>query len=227
MKASELGFFYPDVPQDWGTGDSFEKDGKHYYKDVNTFLGRIDSAVVIHSWEAVRAEIDGSFMGEALLWWNSIIPALRRGWLLAPDQNDLTAEINKRFKLAPCAALDKLNNTRYTTFDCQNQRGVTEYVSRIQAAVNGIGFSGEYMVVLYAWKNLEPELRYDIPEPKESATVQDFMDELRRYQSNWWDKYRKASAYSWQCCAANPASFSTSSQSLSASSKLQIRAAIR
>src|SRR5438045_6828191 len=40
LKASEIGYFFPNMPLDWGDKDVIEKDGKMYYRNVFRFTNR-------------------------------------------------------------------------------------------------------------------------------------------------------------------------------------------
>ena len=41
LKPSEIGYFFPNMPLDWGDKDIVEKDGKVYYRTVHFFTNRI------------------------------------------------------------------------------------------------------------------------------------------------------------------------------------------
>jgi hypothetical protein len=68
--------------------------------------------------------------------------------------------------------------------ECQNRKSITEYVGNIQTAVQACGFRDEYTTVCFAWKQINIALREYIPEPPKDMTVERFIAELLRYQSN-------------------------------------------
>ena len=101
IKASELGYLYPNVLQSWGKDDIIEHNGKTYYRDVNIFCRRVNSAVVFRLQEEVRPALDAAFVGEAVIQQNTVQLALRRGWLMANDQKEILDELKKRFQPPP------------------------------------------------------------------------------------------------------------------------------
>ena len=44
LKASEIGYFFPNMPLSWGDKDIIEKDGKLYYYNVYSFTNWIKVA---------------------------------------------------------------------------------------------------------------------------------------------------------------------------------------
>ena len=68
VKPSDIGYFYPNMPWDWGELDVIEKEGKVYYRNVFSFTNRIRVAAQTRDLTKLKASLDACFRGEAELW---------------------------------------------------------------------------------------------------------------------------------------------------------------
>ena len=189
---TDLGYFYPNAPVTYGEEDMVIFDGKTYYRSVHLYINRIQNLIALNSWDAVKKVIDPSLLGEAQAWWNTQLSAVERSGYLNLAEAELIKALRQRFKPTPSAALAKLADTRYSIEDCRKQRSLSEYLTQIQIAAHGSGFTEEYATVLFAWRHITIELRQDVLEPEEGTSISDFMKTLLRHQSNWFDKYPAA-----------------------------------
>ncbi|KAL3428067.1 hypothetical protein PVAG01_01576 [Phlyctema vagabunda] len=196
VKANEIGFFYPNMPRDWGRGDTVDKEGKTYYRDVFAFTNRIRAAVVTRDPERVKLNLDACLRGEAELWWNSTLSTVyRRGLIASPGVNDYCDALEERFQPPPSEALARFENTKYTVQDCRNKRSVTEYVAMIESAAKAcgqgprLGDETKFGIVLQCWRHLDPVLRRSVDEPLRDTSLKDFTNTLLRKQANWFDEH--------------------------------------
>src|SRR5438876_362647 len=67
-KASEIGYFWPNLP---GESDIIDKDDKPYYRAVYAFTNRIRVFGQIRDKATICKNLDTCFRGEALNWWNN------------------------------------------------------------------------------------------------------------------------------------------------------------
>ena len=67
-KASKVGYFYPNMPLEWGIGDIINRDSKVYYRDTYTFTNRIRSAARTQDLTRVKELLEICFQGDAVLW---------------------------------------------------------------------------------------------------------------------------------------------------------------
>ena len=67
MKASEIGYFFPNMPLDWGDKDIVEKDSKLYYRNIYNFTNRI--RIVAQTWDVTKLKqtLNTCLQGEAEL----------------------------------------------------------------------------------------------------------------------------------------------------------------
>jgi hypothetical protein len=45
-KTSDVGYFWPDMPLQYGVGRVIDYDGSRYFRDVNSFVAQIQDSVV-------------------------------------------------------------------------------------------------------------------------------------------------------------------------------------
>jgi hypothetical protein len=101
-RAADIGFFYPDMPISWGTGDVIDKEDKIYYRNVHAFTNRLKVAAQSRDVQKLSQNLDTCFRGEASRWWNDELDALTRRGLVHADNMDEWSEIlQKRFKTPP------------------------------------------------------------------------------------------------------------------------------
>ena len=80
FKPSEIGYFYPNMPWDWGDADSVERDGKVYYRNVYAFTNRV--RVAAQTQPKLKSSLDACLCGEAEQWWtNQLTEVMRMGYI--------------------------------------------------------------------------------------------------------------------------------------------------
>ena len=196
LKASEIGFFFPNMPLSWGDKDIIEKDGKLYYRNVYSFTNRIRVATQTRDTNKVKQVLDTCFRGEAELWWNNQLDdILRAGYLATEGVEKLCKALETRFRPPPSEALAKYNATRYSVEDCRSRRSITEYVATLEAAAKACGLGPaqddpqKRGLVIQTWMHLDLPLRETVDEPAEDLTLDEFTKVLLRKQNNWFDRY--------------------------------------
>ena len=196
LKASEIGYFFPNMPLTWGDKDIIEKDGKLYYRNVYSFTNRIRVATQTRDTNKVKQMLDTCFRGEAELWWNNQLDdILRAGYLATEGVEKLCKALETRFRPPPSEALAKYNATRYSVEDCRSRRSITEYVATLEAAAKACGLGSasddpqKRGLVIQTWMHLDLPLRETVDEPSEDQTLDEFTKVLLRKQNNWFDRY--------------------------------------
>lgn len=66
-KASEIGYFYLNMLQEWGENDVVDRDGKVYYHNVYTFTNRIRVAAQTRDTNKLKQTLDMCLRGKAEL----------------------------------------------------------------------------------------------------------------------------------------------------------------
>ena len=194
-RAADIGYFYPDMPMSWGTGDVIDREGQVYCRGVYGFTDKLKRAAQSRNVNFVRnlsQNMETCFRGEALRWWNDEVNTLTRRGLVYADTMDEWSEIlQKRFRAPPSQAWSNLDSTRYTLSDVRNKKSVAIYVSSLVSAAKQCGETEEFPIVRQVWKHLDLPLRCTIDEPIEGSTVISFTELLVGKQSNWVDTYEQ------------------------------------
>ncbi|KAH8771598.1 hypothetical protein F5882DRAFT_465317 [Hyaloscypha sp. PMI_1271] len=193
VKASELGFFYPNAPltPENALRDMCVEDNKSHYRDVFAFSNRLANLAGLKTWKAVSKVVDQALLGEANTWWNvTLNDNDRRGYISDNGLDDFIKNLKDRFKPPPSQALDRLHTTRYTAQDVMDRKSVAEFIGRIQSVVQGVGHEDERSVVTYAWKNIDLPMRAAMAEPLPLMTIKEFTKLAMSHQSNWFDQHQ-------------------------------------
>lgn len=172
LEASEIGYFFPNMPLDWGDKDMVEKDDKMYYRSVHFFTNRIRVLAQTRDPNKLKPVLDSCLRGEAELWWNNQLSnATREAYLSASSIDIFCKVLEERFRLPPSEAFAKYNTTRYTVDDKR------------------------FGLVIQAWMHLDLPLRETVDEPAPGTTFEEFAGMLLRKQNNWFDRFPPRSLY--------------------------------
>ncbi|RAK94651.1 hypothetical protein BO79DRAFT_249851 [Aspergillus costaricaensis CBS 115574] len=67
-RAADVGYFYPNMPANWGHGDIIDKDDKVWYRSGYAFVKRLQQLAITKDPRKIIQNIDTCFRGEALSW---------------------------------------------------------------------------------------------------------------------------------------------------------------
>ena len=133
FRASDLGFFHPDLEESYRQGDIVLSSKETIYREVYTFSRRVQDYAIIKGEDVVRQNLSIYFRGAALLWWlNSLLPdekdALR---LLDTGLPRTLIRLQERFKISISSALDQLTREVFTLQDTGNRRDSAGYIQNV------------------------------------------------------------------------------------------------
>ena len=98
VKTSELGFFYPNMPKEWGEGNIVYQDGKCYFRDVYSFTNCMRVIAQSRNFNKVKNTLDICLMGESQLWWSSqLTNVLQARYLATPGVEEYCGALEERF----------------------------------------------------------------------------------------------------------------------------------
>ncbi|OJD20690.1 hypothetical protein ACJ73_07976, partial [Blastomyces percursus] len=187
-KATDIGIFWPEAQ---GDEDVLDKDSKTYYRDVFSFTTRLRVAAQTKDPAIIRHDIALCLKGSANTWWTMELDDVTRYGLIN-HPNGVQAicdKLEKRFRQAPSKALAKFEQMTYTIQDAQNGRSVAAYAAELVAQAKQCGFADSPdILVLQIWRHLDLPLRLNIDEPSPGTSVEAFVQELTRKESNWADR---------------------------------------
>lgn len=191
-KTDEIGYLWPDCP-DENVSAGYYKDGhKTYYQDVYLFVNHIRDIVDYKGEAMVKSNIQTCLMGSALRWYRTEVTDREKRLIRAMTLEDgwLTELVN-RFKPDPFKALRKLNTIKYDWSSIRRGQAVDEFAQEILLHARGARIDNTFQQLSMIWERLDPDLRNDIPRPREDTTLSSFLRTLEEQMFQWKDRMAK------------------------------------
>ena len=85
---------------------------------------------------------------------------------------DFTDELVTRFKMSIARAMDRLHTEKYSLNDVAKEREPQSYLQDIQLYASASGVEDRHAQLMWAWQNLDVEIRSVVTMPTTSTTVQ-------------------------------------------------------
>ncbi|RMJ21267.1 Integrase core domain-containing protein, partial [Aspergillus sp. HF37] len=181
VKIDDLGYFYPDA-----SIDVLQDSHKVFYRDVYAYVDRLRDLIDYKGEEAVRLNILSSFRGTALEWATTELDDWEKKSLRAlPMETGWIDRLIARFKPRAAETIAALNRMSFGYQDLRNGKTPRQFVQEVLRLSRALdtGQTTEYQV-LTAWMHLHPDLRRDIPEPK-NTTLGAFLQLLDARTTTW------------------------------------------
>ena len=194
-KSHNIGIFWPNIPSSYGTGDVVNDRKEQYYHNVHSFIVRIK--IIILSWDilTIQQNLNNCLKSEAQNWWTNQLAHITRVSIMynINNLNEWIKALEKQFWEALNVALNKLHKMKYTIQNACNEREPSEYVTVIDTAAKECEQGDtEFTQVLHTFCRINSDLcQFDVDEPEENITVQNFIDLLNQKKMNWFDHYAK------------------------------------
>lgn len=180
FRASDLGFFWPDLEESYGTGDIVFASKETLYRDVYTWCRRAEDYAAVKGVELVRKNLPQCFRGSALSWWLNTLSEDERAALIMLETGfkRLMARLQEKFKLTVSSALVQLNHQNYSMTDAHKRREPAQYMQTVSKFALQAGIIDEHAQCTWAWNNLDLELQKTVPPPRPGMSIREFTDEL-------------------------------------------------
>ena len=185
FRAQDLGYFYPDAPESFGPGDVLFALKETIYREVYTFIKRIEDYALMAGEDSVKEHLSTCFCGNALTWYLQELSDFTRRALKTMPLSDFTSALATRFKMNIDKALDKLNQETYSLSDARTNREPQHYIQNVILYSQAAGLQDPHSQLMWAWQHLDVELRSMVLMPKEGTTIQDFSEELDTRKDLW------------------------------------------
>ena len=198
FRASDLGFFHPDLEESYGVGDIVFSSKETIYREVYSFCRRVEDYAVIKGEDLVRTNLSTCFRGSALSWWlNTLSQDEKDAMMQLPTGLKRTlTRLQDRFKISMSSALDQLTRQVYTMSDAGTRRDPASYVQSVSKYAIQAGISDEHAQATWAWNHLDVELQASIPPPTAQTTLRQFTEDLDNRKELWHRLHeRKESQY--------------------------------
>ena len=136
----------------------------------------------------MRSNIHASLRGTALDWYTVQLTEFeRRSLRRLPLSDGWYAVLVARFKLRASQALNKLRDLSYSPEEVLKGKSVRAFAQAVFRYSQAAGLSTQHNQLTQAWTKLHPNLRRDIPEPKETTEVAEFLAHLEAKEDIWRD----------------------------------------
>ena len=177
-RIEDLGYFNPDLPDPADT--PVKTISSHaYYRDVYVFVEHLKDLQAINGEELVRSNIHASLRGTALDWYTVELTEFeRRSLRRLPLSDGWYAVLVARFRLRASQALNKLRDLSYGPEEVLKGKSARAFAQTVFRYSQAAGLSSQNNQLTQAWTKLHPNLRRNIPEPKETTEVAEFLAHL-------------------------------------------------
>lgn len=185
FRASDLGFFHPDAPESYGAGGIIFAHKETIYREVFTFVQRVNDYAHIVGESAVKESLSFCFRGSAMTWYLKEIEEFKRKAFRSLPLIDFTDELEARFKMRISKALNKLTSETFTAKDAREDREATGFLQNVILYSQSVGISDLQGQLTWAWNQLDLELRSMVIMPTAHTSIQDFTEELDAKKELW------------------------------------------
>jgi len=116
FRASEIGYFYPDLPADQGLGNIVNIGSDTFIRDVHVFIERAKDNAGIRGEKVVKANLSLCFRGGAATWYSAALTDVTKSGLRAPETplSTFTDLLTKQFAKPASKAMRELQQVAYT-----------------------------------------------------------------------------------------------------------------
>jgi len=94
-RPEEVGFFFPDLNAAYGSGDVVTIGKETFFRNLSTFLDRLNDMVQLRGGEMVRTNLSTCLRGAALQWYTSELTSEEKQRLREPGVTGRTDEIHR------------------------------------------------------------------------------------------------------------------------------------
>lgn len=173
FKPSEVGYFYPGLPEDTHPSGDYVISGKDvFYRDVHMFAQQIRRVAAT---KEVIGHLHLCLRGSAMIWFTSQSNFTQTKLLHDPEE--FCRVLIAKYKISTSKAFDKLQAEHYTVQDARKGRPADDYVQSIIRHGRSCDVV-DFAALTYAWKGLDDDLRRDVKRPTKHTTSDEFVEAL-------------------------------------------------
>jgi hypothetical protein len=183
-KTTDVGYFWPDMPLQYGAGRVIDYDGTRYFRDVNAFVAQIRDSVAYYSAEVVRNNLHNCLKGQAFTWYSDIVPQSTKKAL----RNDSSAECThwtdvliENFQQSGAQAMDRIasEHTRYTMQMLKSGVSLVSWFTDMISLATDADFNDDQKL-RFVWYKMDAELRERVPVLTNTHTIASYLNALRK-----------------------------------------------
>lgn len=186
----DIGFFDP--AEITGNRDVQTRDDKTVYRNVFNFTRRLRVNCRAYITAAIQRLIPRCLLGTANKWYIDELSDETRDRLGNGDDSldEWCRRLENRFREPPSKSHQRMRDARYTKQDARDRRDPATYVQEMMTwSRNSRVGRTDNEVILWAYEQIDPDLRGDLPGPDEDTTLDELLAVLNRKKTFWYDKY--------------------------------------
>ena len=186
LKAEEVGFFDPEYQQDHSNGHELVVNaGKYvYYRDVYVFVDPLKD--LANQNRPVKNIITECLRGSALTWYLAELTELERDLLHDTNLDRWYTTLIDRFRMRNAVALSQIVSQTYSLSDIRHT-SPRAFVQQMLHLAKSAGIDSRYTRLTLIWNRFAVNLRRDIPEPRPSTTISQFLNQVDSKTSIWME----------------------------------------
>jgi hypothetical protein len=183
-KTTDVGYFWPDMPSQYGAGRVIDYDGTRYFRDVNAFVAQVRDSVAYYTAEVVRNNLHNCLKGQAFTWYSDIVQqstkkAFRND--TSADCTHWTDALIENFKQSGAQAMDRIasENTRYTMQMLKSGVSLVSWFTDMISLATDADFNDDQKL-RFVWYKMDAELRERVPVLTNTHTISSYLNALRK-----------------------------------------------
>lgn len=194
LRAEEVGYFDPEYQQEQGMSHGpVVNAGKHiFYKDVYVFTDRLKDLAAQRGESDIKSVMTACFRGSVLMWYSMELTELERHLLRDANLDVWYTTLINRFKTRTAVALSQLVGQTYSLVDMQHTspRAFIQHMLHLAKSAN---FDSTYNQLTLLWNQFAVNLRRDLPEPQQSTTIGQFLEQVDSKTPIWLELAQRQS----------------------------------
>ena len=192
LKPKDVGLFNPDVADEHGLGPVATVSSDTVYRDIYTWVERLKDLVYIHGSDDVKQVIQPCLRGSAATWWIAELTDEDRRKLRAADLQRWYSLLIKRFKIQTSVAISRITSSSYSPQDLT--RGSPRiWIHQMLHYAKAAEMDSTFNQLILIWNRFDANLRKDIPMPKPTTRLIDFLEQIDSMYPTWVDIKKQGS----------------------------------
>ena len=185
LRDSDIGYFFPDMPDSYGEGESATIGHDRCYRDVNAFVDSVRQMASYRGEDQVRNRLPSLLRGNAHRWFtNSLDPLSKEGLRYGRLALWIDA-LERQFAQPADEALLKLQSLKYTLNDAAEGRPIADYIFECQRLARNAGFPNHFQQFTWIFRGIAPMLSQGVPRPEPGANLASVVRGLEDRREDW------------------------------------------
>ncbi|TAQ83100.1 hypothetical protein B7494_g8576 [Chlorociboria aeruginascens] len=178
LKTDDIGYFNPDLTDD----DVMTSTSKIIYNEVYTFSDRLAHLSTTYGEAKVRTMFPTCLRGAALTWHSVELTSFEREYFAMAPVSKLIEALIKRFKEPAAQAVKEYMQSEFGFNGIRSGQTLRAHAQKMFLHARAAGVTSTYNQLLAVWNSLESGLRLHVPQPSETTTMADFLQQLDEKQ---------------------------------------------